>query len=584
MVLKPLAGWFRSNGRGSGATTQALRAAARGLQDWSRESESGFLAVLQSLESHLGAARALAGECETAVQAGAEGEAAAAEEQLQAALERTGAAQSELGCGGQLLEEAAGRIRSLEERAARMAPAVRTFHVLGVCIRMERERLGEAGADFEGLAGEVGQLATDLGGKAEAISGACQDVRRQIAGALAAAQGMERRRLEELPRIVESSTAGLVGLTWRRKRAAERSRQMGEGFHAISADIAGMVSALQYHDITRQRMEHVVEALEEAAGGRAGRGVALAGVARLQAAQMEAAAAEYAAAVGQIAAGLRRVSGQALEMAGGAQAGARSLPGGEGEGLAELEQQFGQVVEAMGEFAASSAELRRTEAAVVEALRPVAEFAGGLERTGLRIQLAAVNASVKAAHLGADGAALAAVADAIQTTAAESARLGEEALSELGAVQDCAVRLAQNARAGGTMQSGGGLAGQLRAVLAALRGAAEDSAGRRAALERRARELSLRVASLAGELEADARLERAVRAAAEAMESIAGPEPGGAAEVRLERLRERYTMETERALHDELVGGGALPASPESGGEAVAAAAGSGFGDNVELF
>jgi hypothetical protein len=591
--VKIVAPWLRfRKTRGIALAEAAFMQARRELLELNRASEGDFMRVLRSLEGHLEQARTISSECAAAVEALGGSESVQAEEDLRATLERTARAQEDAGAGSRLLEESAGGIRRLEGNASRLGPSVRTFHVLGVCTRIERERLGETGAGFEGLSAEVGQLATDLGAKADGIAETCEEVRLLIEKAVTSTARMEGRRRAELPKILEASSASLEGLSWRRNQAASHSRELSEEFASISGEIGKLVGALQYHDITRQRIEHVIAALDsellhikQAESGGAG----LAAVARLQAAQLSETLRDFQDAVERIETGLRRIAEEILKMADRASQQALGSQGESG-GLKELETQFERVVEAVTEYGASSSALRGTEAGVIRALRPVSVFAGELERIGLRIQLAALNASVKAAHLGGDGAALAALADAIQGTAADSSGASGAVLGALTGVMDCAARLEKGAVEAGAFDDGGALTGELRRMVGALRRAASDSGARIGAVEKRARELAGEISSLAGGLDAASRFETAVERTIGILGQLAGAQTERAEAPHLERLRGRYTMETERALHDSVTNGAprrdAATAPAGEGAEMFAEAASgeSELGSNVELF
>ncbi|MFP5228966.1 MAG: hypothetical protein ACLGXA_15220 [Acidobacteriota bacterium] len=148
---------------------------------------------------------------------------------------------------------------------------VRETGVLRVLTNIEVARLGEVGAGFQYLAHElddfsqsVARSTSEMMEHTEARRRAIGETRRALAAELPATR-------EGFARIEQS----LDNASQEVERALAELRQTPLRFEAcveqVAAQIAGVVAAIQGHDITRQQIEHVESALERIAGAAEGR-------------------------------------------------------------------------------------------------------------------------------------------------------------------------------------------------------------------------------------------------------------------------------------------------------------------------
>jgi methyl-accepting chemotaxis protein len=586
-VLERLARPFR-RGREERTATQ-LRTVAAELRTLSGASESDFLRVLERLRDFLDRARAISSGCGLLLEAFQGEQATRLESELHGTLARTGKDH-----GGEVelaaLSGTAEAMRHLQKCAGDLHGAVRIFGVLGTATRIERERLGAAGGDFEGMSDQVTQLAADLDENSGHIFQACIDAQQVAAGALQTANRMERSRGAELPRILENAGSSLAAISAKRQDAAALSRSLVEEFDAVSRNIGELVNSLQYQDITRQRLEHVAEALEETLGplraGAPGAGLEAATVAKLQLAHLRDAAAEFVAAVGRIGGALDDMAARIREMSSRSE-GIVHAASGDAQSLRVMEDSLAAASRALQGYSVSTGSLAAAAETVTSAIGPIAGFAARIEEIGLRIERVSLNTNVKAARLGKDGAALSAIAGAIQSTAADSRGRTGAVIDAIARVSQCAESLSTSASAN---RSRGGVT-DLSQLAGEFASQAAAATGRLPEIAQLAATLAADVASLAAGLNASAEFHAVSGRCTSALEAVAAAAGATAIAANLEQLRARYTMETERAVHDSVLGPDQAPGqtpgqTPDQAPSLAQAspAAGEDLGDNVELF
>ncbi|WP_246739331.1 methyl-accepting chemotaxis protein [Bradyrhizobium aeschynomenes] len=137
----------------------------------------------------------------------------------------------------------------------------RVTNMLALNARIEAERAGTAGAAFRVVAGEVRELsgatqrlsvdmATELKAVTEGIADGHATLQR-VATIDLSQNLMAKDRLQVLMEALIRRSGNLTEVVADAMKEAE----------VISADVAGMVTGIQFQDRTRQRLEHVVDTL-----------------------------------------------------------------------------------------------------------------------------------------------------------------------------------------------------------------------------------------------------------------------------------------------------------------------------------
>jgi hypothetical protein len=459
---------------------------------------------------------------------------------------------------------------------------------------------------------------------------------------------LDTRRQSQASFFVENSASLLEALAKRYDSSLSDATGITSRYEAITRSMGGIVASLQFHDITRQRIEHAGEALLGVAGSAGGEGEAgrpegrdgntkesvraefrenegkravpsgdetspengeslerlgVAGAVRdLQVAQLRGARDAMVGAVenvlenlGKVAVHVGEISMETARMA-GAQGG-RSF-------LSEVEAGFPAIVSAFGAYTAVARELSSIVGSVGGALGDMSAAAGGIEGIGHKIKLIALNAIVKACHIGHAGKTLSMLAETIHELSVETRELTETVGGALRSMSSETQAL--DAVIEGSGEEKGDDAGSVRKTFDILVENLEAMSRRAHALLVRLNEegnsLSDDILMTVEKVEVHRRVEAAIEHVTSRLEEIASaarPFNSRMAESpaveRLRALEASYSMGGERAVHRLATRGAdsmdcdrdfSRPADPGAGVD-EGAQDGEGqedFGDNVELF
>lgn len=159
------------------------------------------------------------------------------------------------------LEEEEKLLHQLIDVTERQEAVAVHLQALSVLTNVEVAQLGAAGGDFQLLAQELSAFSKSVSEQTRELAGHTRKSERTIAQTrreMAAELPDLRREMANMERDIEMTLgaidAGLVHLM-------EVPGQFQEAAKHTSQQIAGVVSAIQGHDITRQQIEHVGAAL-----------------------------------------------------------------------------------------------------------------------------------------------------------------------------------------------------------------------------------------------------------------------------------------------------------------------------------
>jgi hypothetical protein len=389
-------------------------------------------------------------------------------------------------------------------------------------------------------------------------------------------------------------TAGLQAFEERRMHAVESSVHQVAEYKTLCQAIDDVVSSVQFHDITRQQVEHVLCALRPL-GRRSGVETVAPGETRailtLQAAQLSRAAGSFASSIKNMERELASIAtrGQAMAEA------CRKLMGvsGDEQGsfFVRMEGHFTSILNMLGKCTAAQAEMEGTSGQLQETISRMRGSVGEIRGVEIGIQRIAINATIRATHIGDAGDALNVIAEVMQRLALDSNANTEDVGATLNAMSEAVTRVAGGsphetsiARAGANEAME-----EMRGRVLELHASSESTFCRVeqiAALSARLAEdiSALRSSLTAGKIFAD--VVQGARKELERLGAQCGDEPGrasaGASTGQLDNLAKSYTMQTQREVHESVVRG-AAGAEPETA-TATATLDADDLGDNIDFF
>ncbi|MDD2542474.1 MAG: methyl-accepting chemotaxis protein [Desulfuromonadaceae bacterium] len=479
----------------------------------------------------------------------------------------------------------------------------KTLRMLSISTKIESSRLGELGSGFVNLAMDVEKLSHQVNEKSAAILAHRQLLATLITENLSVVRATEAKQDLSVSATLKDTSANLAELV----AVNERCTEFGTTAAIISAEvtdsISEVVSSMQMHDMTRQQLEHVVEALEcltsELADSKASEMdsskmiVETGDVCELQDAQLRFAAHELYAAVCTIVDNLREVARKQSVIAQEIMTvtGVADSDSGGSSFVEVMSQGMASITAVLTACASADQNMSATMKKVAQTIDEISAFVTDIEAIGSEIELIALNSQVKAALTGPDGAALGVLAEAIKRLSDEAVRQTDsvgETLTGIHAVTEYLLADSENEedQLGTriiTMQD------ELRLILNTMGTMDAEMRSVLSGLNERVFTLTQDVEETTAGVDVHERAQMMADGVLADLERIVTQsrqiEPASSEfKENLRHMEEHYTMESERHIHEVL-------ARKRSGQNVVdvqsltkSSADDSEFGDNVDLF
>lgn len=451
-----------------------------------------------------------------------------------------------------------------------------SFHITAVLARIETAHLTSlrSGQELSGFADEVLVSSQSIRERATHVLGVANEFDARVCKVLRQISQFEEFQLGQVRTLLTKVDQDLGLLAERQQAAAAISHRLEALLKAVTADLAAVANALQFHDITRQKVEHVVEALESvmAACGSGGLSSDEVTLIRVQKAQMEEASSSFARSCEKIEADLAAIAGHIGEMS----AATAELSEGENSQsfLDAMAKQFSTISSTLVAYRGRESEIRSFFQELDQFGGQLHESLGELRTLEFQLSRIALNAAISASHLGTPGDPLTVVSSAMQDLHQKCASRSTAAEEALGQIQSTAQSMAVHEGAA-SQQAGEELLRDLDLRLNELRGAKDASSRAISGLSGMAAELVQRLDEARGQIAVGAAFESASsicgarfdRIVSEAKTVASSRQPGESAH------HQRYTMETERTIHQAITGMGPVdppaPSEPSSNEEEV---------------
>lgn len=481
-----------------------------------------------------------------------------------------------------------------------------TLHMLGVSIKIESACLGPLGKDFINLAIDVEKLSLQVDDKSNAILKHRQDLRLMLLENMASLHATESVHDDEVALTLSSTSAGMQELEAVNDRFTQLGSRVAVTSTEIASNIGEVVSSLQFHDINRQQIEHVIEALEhlstaltdakgEAANGEVYRALIteVGNVCELQEAQLNFASTELYSAVESIVENLQQVSGKQMALGQETLAVTGVLDTSDSSFFDGISQGMSTVTTVLTDCISKDHEMTSAMKGVAATIDEITSYVRDIDDIGFEIVLLALNAQIKAAHSGERGAGLGVLAEAIH-------RLSDDAVERTNVVNGTLSEIHS-----ATEQLSGGKSGdeaELRAKFMSMEGALAEILNMLAEMNVEMLTILSEVQSMVNTLREEVERitsqidvhertksmgDQVMSVLHQIVDEARGFEPASTEfKENLRRMEEKYTMESERRIHEAIALKHGAQIEYDAGAQIVESAGGgeSEFGDNVDLF
>ncbi|OPY75075.1 MAG: Methyl-accepting chemotaxis protein McpB [Syntrophorhabdus sp. PtaU1.Bin050] len=523
--------------------------------------------------------------------------------------------------GSETIKDLHMMIQDLMNPVSHFKKIVKILRILSISTKIESAQLDQEISGFITLAEDVERLSLLVDSKSANIMTNAKSLENVTSEAFTNVLNLEKRQEEQVRGILDNLKLSLLSLVENNESSSHGANLISSESEEVSRHIGEVVASMQSHDITRQKIEHVQEVMDNLAArldvykpeGRSEPGEndttglvrEVGDLCELQIAQLNDSKRQLVSAVGKMKDNLthiaRKVSGMCRNI--------RGLAGATDEVsdsfLSDIEADITSVIASLKQSVAASQELALTLEGLLGIVGDMSSFVNDIEEIGSEIELIALNARVKAAHTGAEGATLGVIAEAIQKlsfdanthTSAISGLINRIAAAAEGLYQRINVDInGQILEADRMVEDLNGLVGRLRDVNGEILVLLNK-------IDRSGQDLGSEIERIVSGITVQDQFVTRIDGATAGLESIlslsreiAPPSDAAVKTKSLIDLEQKYTMESERKVHRSYAISGTdgqnIPLDPVLSGTGAEnlvlitskAETPDEFGDNVELF
>lgn len=315
---------------------------------------------------------------------------------------------------------------------------VKHLKVLGISTKIEIARLGTDDKGFSALVQNVDRLSDVIDTKAKNIATQANFLASEINKTTYELDKLETEQINQSTVVLNSAEHSVTGFKNQYAGNSEHISNILNSNEEITKSIGDIVVSIQFHDITRQQMEHVNMAFDDAINKIEGLDLSVEeslliselgsviDLCELQAVQLVNSLNEFMSAVEEILNSLIEVKdniGSILFEAEKLFANSNSK-----DNFLELvKKELFTISDELKKNAIVEKRLYDSINSVVDVVEDLAKFVIEIENIGDEIEIIALNAIIKAAHVGNEGSALGILAESIQ-------RLSIEAKQQTGSI------------------------------------------------------------------------------------------------------------------------------------------------------
>jgi methyl-accepting chemotaxis protein len=512
-----------------------------------------------------------------------------------------------------VLSDIHAHFRAISRPLTSLIRVVKFLDIICVIVKIEDSRFEALATGFGTTAQSLSDLGKEIRVKSENLDTRTSSIANEIQYHLRSIQQKEQDQNTQARLILEKILSSLDILQGKRSDSAVMMERLSGQYQSIAKSVGEIVQSLQFHDITRQRIEHSASAVREIGQcmkdyrlnlQEASLAEAIT-LSRIQGAQLRETKGDLYAAVRRIKDSLRLLAGEI----GAIIRETRGLAGATGRQddsfLENIERNLSSLRMTTKNYGRIHGEIASALSAVSSIAEEIASFAGNIKEIGTSMRIVAMNASVNAARIGEEGSSLGVLARDTQTLSTETAE-------QIGRISDSLQSVVDLVRGLDGMVSGGfpGLSQGAYDMTAGLDHDLEDMIRRMQSVNTSATDTLSVIENLSGELlhditgaivsfESPEILAEAIESVCNRFESFVDravnhlpEETVREASRNIQHLAERYTMKRERDVHRSVAGFDEDEQresfdTPVIENELTLAAVGNdsdNFGDNVELF
>lgn len=305
---------------------------------------------------------------------------------------------------------------------------IRTLQILGVYTKIASANLSSDNKNFNTLSDEVRNLVINIEDKINSIINDSVPLRNNIEQAVNKIHQLKSKQFTQAQQIINEIQGHLSVLVEKQNQFSHTGSESAKKSQQITEHIGKIVSSLQFHDMMRQKLEHVCKHLEDLRSeyialtennshfvdeqiNRIGETGEICG---LQIAQLQFTNNELVKAMKDLFESLQGISGQITAISADNQNLTLISKDDEKDFLSNIKSGINKITASITENINITLQLTDTISTTSEKVSSMTGYAEQIDRIGVEIELIALNGLVKATQIGTEGAALGVLAEATQ--------------------------------------------------------------------------------------------------------------------------------------------------------------------------
>jgi len=405
-----------------------------------------FLSLAEALQTVAARARKISEACHQATSLAAEGESGQAMSTLKQILGDAERVRTMADTSRERLHQILGCLTQTRTPLSRLAKLRSLLQAVGTLSRIEESRLRDTTVDVSTLATDIERLGQEIERHVTAIGDQANALTEVIASSVLRLDRGEEREKQEAEALMGRTREAFDPLHARAEAFQAAAQSIDERYAGMRRAIEKIVMSLQSEDIARQRLDHVEEAVLRAATpvAETENEMAGAGILCLQRSQLFATRQLLASSIQSIRENLQSLRPRAAELrhetadlAGQTERDRASFATAIAHGLGDLSAVFTQ-------YSTSAHTLIATVEDLLPAIANMTRGANELEDIEASIRLIALNAAIKTAHLGTQGAAMSVLATELQSITKQSEHYTHLVLDNLQAMDQAVTAISNH--------------------------------------------------------------------------------------------------------------------------------------------
>jgi len=318
---------------------------------------------------------------------------------------------------------------------------VLNLNMLGFLTRVENAQVFSDSSGFAALTEDVRNLSDLIRDKSCQIRKRSVEVRDNLENTLQSLAEFRQGKGLWAQQVLARTLSHYEDLSEKHVLASRQARTISERAKEIADSIGNIVMSLQYHDISRQQVEHVKDVLDGLSmkissrdSVQAHEAGAISRILSLQTGQLKRAQDEITGAFSRIQRDLRSITAGIQDIMEESREIALASPTEAISFSEQLQTGISSVISSIDSNAREHDRITGTVRTSCSKVSDMSVFVKDIESLGIDLQLIALNARIKTARIGSGGAALDTISSGIYDLSGHARRQTENLTELLGAV------------------------------------------------------------------------------------------------------------------------------------------------------